>query len=91
MPFIAMWKNDPSRRSGRKNSLASNTIQSVPDTVRFPFRNSDTATAMPTAAPPYATMSITLVELSCIVRTFIVIRRKFWDSTSISSAFCWSA
>ena len=88
IPFIAIWKKEPSRRSGRKNSLASRTIHNVPATLIFPFKNSDTATAIPIAAPPYATMSITLVELSCMVSTFMVILRKFWDSPSISSAFC---
>ncbi len=27
IPFIAIWKNDPSSLSGRKNSLASSTMQ----------------------------------------------------------------
>ena len=44
---------------------------------QVPFKYSVTLTAIPTAAPPYATISITLVEFSCMVNTFIVIFRKF--------------
>ena len=77
IPFIAIWKKDPKSLNGRKNSLARRTIHKVPEMLIFPFRNSDTATAIPIAAPPYATMSITLVEFSCMVRTFMVILRKF--------------
>ena len=83
IPFIAMWKYEPSLLIGRKNSAASRIIVSAPESVILFLEYSDSDTMIPAAAPPYAMMSMTLVELSCIVRTFIVTFLKCSDSKSI--------
>ena len=86
MPFMAIWKNEPRSLNGMKNSDAKSIIIIAPARFTAPFMNSLKTNIMPTAAPPYAIISITLVELSCIVRTFIVILRKCSLSLSISAA-----
>ena len=85
MPFIAMWKNEPSWRMGRKKSADRKMTAKQPQNGMRPARNSRTASTMPSAAPPYATRSMMVMELSCIVSTFMVILRNFSASRFISS------
>ena len=85
IPFIAMWKKLPSWRIGMKKSADRRMIKRQPDTSIFPHANCVTARIIPTAAPPYAIKSIIVMELSCIVRTFIVIFLNFSASIFISS------
>ena len=49
------------------------------------------ATATPAAAPPYATRSMIVMELSCIVSTRIVMRRNFSACSFISACLNSSA
>ena len=76
-----MWKNDPNVRIGRKNSAASRIVISAACSVIAPLCSSQTAMPMPSAAPPKATRSMIVIELSCIVSTFIVMRRNFSASS----------
>ena len=51
-PFIAIWKKEPSRRSGRKNSAEIIMIKKHSANVTAPARYSSTLKMMPSAAPP---------------------------------------
>ena len=52
MPFMAVWKNDPSVRSGMKNSAARNITAKAAKNGACPSENCHSAMTMPTAAPP---------------------------------------
>ncbi len=83
MPFMAVWNSEPRRRMGKKNSCDRNTTKKAPEKPMAPGASCSTATAMPAAAPPKATRSITLMELSCTRSIFMVARRKPSDSSFI--------
>ena len=51
MPFMAVWKSDPSRRMGRKSSRERNTTRNAARKLMAPLASCHTAMAMPTAAP----------------------------------------
>ena len=72
---------------GMKKSAANNKINRQPVRSTLPALNCVTERIMPSAAPPYAIRSMIVMELSCIVSTFIVILRNFSDSLFISSFF----
>ena len=76
IPFMATWKNDPNWRMGRKKSAETRMIKRQPNRSIAPAAVANSATAMPATAPPKATMSITMMELSCMDKTFIVTTRK---------------
>ena len=84
IPFIAIWKKLPSCLIGIKKSAESSIIAIACSSLMFPATNCLTVKIMPKAAPPYATKSIIVMELSCIVRTFIVI---FLNSSASSFIF----
>ena len=52
IPFIAIWKYEPSILRGRKNSDASRITVSMPARLISPLRKYPIPTNMPTAAPP---------------------------------------
>ena len=83
IPFIAIWKNEPSCRIGMKKSADKSIISKQPAISICPLLNCNTDIISPSAAPPYATKSIIVMELSCIVSTFIVIFLNFSDSSFI--------
>ena len=56
-----------------------------PKSETDPRMQAATATVIPAAAPPRATMSITMIELSCIDRTAIVTLRKCSASSFMRS------
>ena len=85
MPFIAVWKNDPSVRSGMKNSAASREKVRAPANVTPPFANCTSMTTMPAAAPPNANRSMTVIELSCMVSRRIVALRNPSASSFMTS------
>ena len=91
IPFIAMWKNEPSCLIGRKKSAASRMIKRQPARSTSPALNRLTASIIPSAAPPYAIKSIIVMELSCMVSTFMVILRNLSDSSFIFSCLYSSA
>ena len=76
MPFIAVWKNEPNVRSGRKNSADRNTMENAVPNATAPAAYSPRTMTMPTAAPPNANRSMMVMELSCIRRRRMVARRK---------------
>ena len=55
----AIWKRNRADEAAGKTRWQAGRCKSVPLTEIFPFKNSDTATAIPIAAPPYATISST--------------------------------
>ena len=83
LPFIAIWKNEPSIRSGRKNSAEIIMIKKHSVSVTAPFFNFKRLSAIPSAAPPYATKSMILMEFNCIISTRIVTFLNFSASSSI--------
>ena len=91
IPFIAMWKNEPKSLKGIKNSAESIIIVNVPARLMFPFIYSSIDIITPKAAPPYAIMSIIVVEFNCINSRFIVAILNFSASIFISSFFFSSA
>ncbi len=84
MPFMAMWKKLPSWRMGMKKSAATRTVKSTPARPTAPAWNCVTATQVPAAAPQNATRSMMVMELSCMVSTRMVTRRKRSASSFIS-------
>ena len=87
-PFIAIWKNEPSCLRGMKNSADKSIIISIFNSAILPFLNSKMPIIMPIAEPPKATKSITEIELSCIIKTFIVAFLKSSAFLFISICFC---
>ena len=87
-PFIATWKAEPSERNGRKNSTATNVRKSTFAGSSPPSTPAHMASAIPAPAPPYATRSIMVVDMSCITSTFMVILR---NSSLLSFIFLWRA
>ena len=84
MPFMAMWKKLPNCRMGRKKSAASRMISRQPANDTWLPIYCVTAMMTPSAAPPYAIKSMMVMELSCMVSTFMVILRNFSASAFIS-------
>ena len=83
IPFIAMWKYDPNNLKGIKNSEDNKIIMKSSPIEICPFLNSINATIVPSAAPPKAIRSIIFMELSCILKTFIVTFLKLSASSFI--------
>ena len=76
MPFMAVWKSEPRRRMGKKNSWERNTTAKAPVKPMAPIASCHMARMMPAAAPPNATRSMMVMEESCTPSIFIVARRK---------------
>ena len=91
MPFIAVWKNEPKVRMGMKNSLDKNTIENAAANVAAPTENCHSTAMMPTAAPPNANRSITVIEFNCIDSRRIVALRNPSAASFISLCFWASA
>lgn len=91
MPLMAVWKNDPSVRSGMKNSAERKTMVKAPAKPTEPAANCMSTTMMPTAAPPKANKSMMVMELSCILSRFMVARRKLSASSFMMRWRCSSA
>ena len=87
IPLVATWKKEPKSLSGIKNSEDNRIIITAPPTLIFPKDNSFTAISIPKAAPPKAIKSIIVIELNCIVKTFIVTFLNVSASLFISSFF----
>ena len=85
MPFMATWKYEPSWRMGRKKSAEMRMMKRQPKRSTAPAAAKASATAMPATAPPSATISMTMMELSCIERTFIVTTRNRSASAFMAS------
>ena len=85
MPFMATWKKLPSCRMGRKKSAETRMMKRQPKRSTAPDAVAASATAMPATAPPKATMSMTMIEFSCMLSTFIVTTRKRSASRFIAS------
>ena len=83
MPFIAVWKNDPSVRMGMKNSADRNTTANAAKNGTLPAAYWISAAMMPTAAPPYAKMSMMVTEFSCMVSNRMVALRNVSASAFI--------
>ena len=75
-PFIATWNAEPKVRRGRKNSTATRIKNRAAKGDKPQCKTERIAKAMPTPAPPYATMSMMVVLASCITSTFMVILRN---------------
>ena len=84
MPFMAIWKKEPSCRMGIKKSAASRIISRHPSRETPPLWYWVTAMMTPSAAPPYAIRSIMVMEFNCMVSTFMVIFRNFSACSFIS-------
>ena len=88
VPFIATWKKEPSCLRGIKNSADKRIMMSIFKREILPLLNSEIPIIMPIAEPPNATKSITEIELSCIINTFIVAFLKSSAFLFISICFC---
>ena len=73
---MAVWKSDPSVRKGRKNSADRNTRENAAPSPTAPAAYCPSTMTMPTAAPPKANRSMTVMEFSCMRRRRMVARRK---------------
>ena len=91
MPPMAVWKNEPSVRIGMKNSLDRNTMEKAAANVATPHENCHSTAIIPTAAPPNAKRSMTVIEFNCIVSRRIVALRKLSAAPFISSCLRASA
>ena len=81
---IAPTKVDESQR-GIKNSADKRIMMSIFKREILPLLNSEIPIIMPIAEPPQATKSITEIELSCIINTFIVAFLESFTITFINS------